>query len=205
MKIQRALVASTLTLLLGATVGACQNTPSASPSTVGGASTPAPTGTPMTGTPPPTTTQPYDGSTPDSTGSTSSDYVLDQSLTRGTCFDRYSTTADLSDVHQVGCSAPHALEIVGTFALTTPFTGPDDPGIQTQADDCLNKVIASLTSGNDQWYQETSADVWYPSAAQVSAGHTTGYCMAKAQGSTPDNPVMLRGSLIARTFQGVSK
>ncbi|MCL2468143.1 MAG: septum formation family protein [Micrococcales bacterium] len=123
-------------------------------------------------------------------------YTLQQDIAIGTCFDVYSTRFDLSDAKPISCETPHALEAVGAFTWSDSPTRQNDGMIQSQVSSCWDDSMRHRVS-TDRQIDDASVDVWFPSATQISAGATTGYCMARAHRDDD----LLVGSVVAGTYE----
>ncbi|MCL2091380.1 MAG: hypothetical protein FWH11_09210 [Micrococcales bacterium] len=122
-------------------------------------------------------------------------YELKQDIPLGTCYDTYSKRFDLSDAEVVDCDTQHVLEVVSTFTWTAAPEGQDDEMVLDQVDSCWGEVRPRLRM--DEIVDQTNVDVWYPSAAQIRSGSSTGYCMLR-----PEDTGFLVGSLVDDTYRG---
>jgi hypothetical protein len=125
-------------------------------------------------------------------------YTLNQHIALGTCYDKYSQKSDLADAHVVDCSVPHAMEVVKTFEWTSNVTTQDDPAIESAGRACWQYIGPLLGGQGTQLWNDSNADLWYPSNTQVNRGETTGYCMLVPE--VEDAQIV--GSLTAGNYQG---
>jgi len=130
------------------------------------------------------------------------DYTLPQDIKLGTCYLRMPDTYDLSDAIETDCANPHYVEIISTFTWPKEYVDFIAAEWANQADRCgdLAWSMGEKETGSYNWSgvsRKDETNVWAPSAAQISAGDTTGYCAIS--GSTAST--LLVGSAVAGTLE----
>ena len=129
-------------------------------------------------------------------------FRLDQDITPGTCYDVVSVTFDLSDARVVDCEEPHRMEFVSTYRLAKQYTDQSDPRAEADRWSCWYDVIQPRVEHDPTLFSDSAALTWYPSAPQIAADQTTGYCVLVANTSQTGSDLLV-GSLVADTYQGV--